>query len=192
MTEADPPTLPDSDLTSGWALVETDVEVVYRGLGVSVTGHTAVYEDETLRDRIVAAGGEDRVWRFFFASRLDISPSPGFGMSSVARPYVVRESKTVFTEELAERGFEDVVHGETQTVDIGGHRARMTPHRARLQLDGSDGTGEVSVLGAVVVWYDGDFHVAGGAYPTSGLAAWTEIDPDAYEAELLDLIRAVA
>ncbi|WP_254838350.1 hypothetical protein [Natronomonas marina] len=188
MGEADPPTLPESRLAgTGWTLSRTEAETVFEGLGVSVTGHTAIYEDEDLRERIVAAGGEDRVWRFFFASRLDITPSPGFGMASVARPYVVRESKAAFVEELRERGFEDIAHGDTETVRLGEHRARMTPHRARLPLDDTD----VGVLGAVVVWHDGHFHVAGGAYPTTGLQQWVETDPDAYESELLDLIRAV-
>lgn len=187
MSDAEPPTLPDSVLDdSGWALAETEADVVYRGLGVSVTGHTAVYEDTALRERIAAAGGEDRVWRFFFASRLDITPSPGFGMASVARPYVVRESKAAFAEELEARGFEDVVHGDTETVKLESHRARMTPVRARLPIGGVD------VLGAVVVWNGADFHVAGGAYPTRGLASWADVDPDGYETELLDLIRTVA
>jgi len=189
MGDADPPTLADATLAdSGWTLAETEVETVYRGLGVTVVGHTAVYEDAALRDRIVDAGGEDRVWRFFFVSRLDISPSPGAGMASVARPYVVRESNSAFAEELADRGFEDVEAGDTDTVRIDDHRARMTPHRARLPVDG----GAVAALGATVVWYDGGFRVAGGAYPTDGLEPWTVIDPEAYEAALLDLIRAVA
>ncbi|PSP40172.1 hypothetical protein BRC63_06230 [Halobacteriales archaeon QH_10_70_21] len=189
MSSGEAPTLPPSRLSdSGWTLSSEEAETVYRGLGVSVTGHTAVYEDAGLRERVVEAGGEDRVWRFFFASRLDITPSPGFGMVSAARPYVVRESKETFADELRDRGFEDVAHGDTETVRIEGFRARMTPHRARLSVDGTD----VRILGAVVVWHDGDFHVAGGAYPASGLERWVDVDPDAYEAELLELIRAVA
>jgi hypothetical protein len=185
----DPPT-PDSTRLSegGWSLSREEAETVHEGLGVSVTAHTAVYEDGDLRERIVEAGGEDRVWRFFFASRLDITPSPGFGMASAARPYVVRESKETFIEELHERGFEDVADGDTETVKLGGRRGRMTPHRARLSTADRD----VEVLGAVVVWHDGDFHVAGGAYPVSGLEPLVDVDGDAYETELLELIRAVA
>ena len=185
----DPPT-PDQTRLSEcrWTLSREEAESVYEGLGVSVTARTAVYEDADLRERIVEAGGEDRVWRFFFASRLDITPSSGFGMVSAARPYVVRESKETFADELRDRGFENIAHGDTETVRIGGHRARMTPHRARLSLDGAD----VRILGTVVVWHDGDFYVAGGAYPASGLGRWVDVDPYAYEEELLELIRAVA
>jgi hypothetical protein len=185
----DPPKPASERLSEGgWTLSREEAETVYRGLGVSVTAHTAVYEDAALRDRIAAAGGEDRVWRFFFVSRLVISPSPGAGMASVARPYVVRESTSAFADELTDRGFADVEHGDTETVRLADHRTRMTPHRARLPVDG----GAVGAQGATVVWYDDGFHVAGGAYPTAGLQQWTEIDPDAYEADLLDLIRAVA
>ena len=185
----DPPTPDPTRLSEGgWTLSREEAETVYESLGVSVTAHTVVYEDADLRERIVEAGGEDRVWRFFFASRLDITPSPGFGMVSAARPYVVRESKETFADELRDRGFEDVAHGDTETVRIEGFRARMTPHRARLSVDGTD----VRILGAVVVWHDGDFHVAGGAYPASGLEALVDVDADAYETELLELIRAVA
>ena len=185
----DPPTPDPARLSeNGWTLSREEAERVYEGLGVSVTAHTAVYEDADLRERIVEAGGEDRVWRFFFASRLDVTPSPGFGMASAARPYVVRESKKTFVEELRERGFEDITDGDTETVGLGGRRGRMTPHRARLSTAG----GDVGVLGAVVVWRDGEFHVAGGAYPTSGLEALVDVNADAYETELLELIRAVA
>ena len=52
--------------------------------------------------------------------------------------------------------------------------------------------GAVDVSGALVVWHDGGFRVAGGAYPTDARAAWPDIDPDAYEDDLFDLIRAVA
>ncbi len=190
MSDVDPPALSDDALAdSGWTLSREETETVFEGLGVSVTAHTAVYEDADLRERIVEAGGEDRVWRFFFASRLDITPSPAL-MASTARPYVVRESKKTFAEELRERGFEDIADGDTETVELGGRRGRMTPHRARL----STAEGEVAVLGAVVVWHDGGFHIAGGAYPTDGLerVAGHDVDPDAYEAELLELIRTVA
>ena len=94
MSDRDHPTLPPDRLgDSGWTLAETVHETVFRGLGVSVTGHTAVYEDLDLRDRIVAAGGEDRTWRFLFAARLEIGPPPGAAMASVARPYVVRQCR---------------------------------------------------------------------------------------------------
>ena len=189
MPEPDPPTLPDDRLgDSGWTLADRERETVYRGLGVSVTGHTAVYEDASLRDRIVAAGGQDRVWRFFFATRLEISPWPGTSIASAARPHVVRESNATFAEELTDRGFRHVEHGDTETVRLGGHRARLTPHSARLPtVDDA-----IGVLGATVVWYDGGFRVAGGAYPTDARAAWPDIDPDAYEDDLFDVIRAVA
>ncbi|PSP67678.1 hypothetical protein BRC85_06115 [Halobacteriales archaeon QS_1_69_70] len=189
MPEADPPTLPDGRLAgNGWTLVETEAETVFRGLGVSVTGHTAVYEDAGLRDRIVATGGRDRIWRFFFATQLDIRPSPAAGLASAARPYVVRESKSVFAGELADRGFRHVEYGDTETVRLDDHRARRSALRARLPVAG----GAVDVSGALVVWHDGGFRVAGGAYPTDARAAWPDIDPDAYEDDLFDLIGAAA
>lgn len=186
--DLEPPALPPSRLEGGWTLSKEYVETVFDGLGVTVEGQTLVYEDETLRERLVAAGGTDRVWRFFFVSRLDISPSPGFGMETVARPHVVRESKANFTTELRERGFEDVEIEETNRVRIGDHRGDLTPYRARLDADGTD----AEIVGALAVWFDGAFHIAGGAYPESGLEPWVDVEADAYEAELLEMIRATA
>jgi len=188
---SDPPSPSSSRLSDGpWALSDEYVETVFEGLGVTVEGRNRVYEDAALRERIAAAGGPDRVWRFFFVSRLSISPSPGFGMASVARPHVVRESKAAFGDELRDRGFVGVETDETTTVRVADHRATLTPHRARLPLAGD----AVSVVGALAVWHDDDFIVAGGAYPEAGLERWVEggVDADAYEDELLSLIRAVA
>jgi len=55
---------------------------------------------------------------------------------------------------------------------------------------------DLRVRGFLAVWLDGEFRIAGGAYPESGLEgllAEADVDPDgaAYREELLALIRAV-
>ena len=187
---AEPPTVPTERLAgSGWELARERSETVFEGLGVTVRSHTYVYEDVGLRERLVAAGSEDRVWRFFFSSRLEITPSPGFGMESVAMPHAVRESNEKFAEELRGRGFESVEAGDTQRVKLdSGTDGRLTPHHARLLV----GDAEVDVAGAMAIWYDGVFLSAGGAYPEAGIDRWVDADTDAFETELLELIQAVA
>jgi hypothetical protein len=187
---AEPPAVPDERLAdSGWELAKERTETVFEGLGVSVRSHTYIYEDVDLRERLVAAGSEDRVWRFFFTSRLEITPSPGFGMESVAMPHAVRESNKKFAEELRERGFENVEAGDTQQVQLDSRTdGRLTPHHARLPV----GDAEVDIAGAMTIWYDGVFLSAGGAYPESGIGRWIDADTDVFETDLLELIQAVA
>jgi hypothetical protein len=188
MSRVDLPDVPADRLEErGWSLTEERAETVFDGLGVSVSAHSCIYEDAALRKRVAEASGHDRIWRFFFGSRLDITPSPGFGMASVAKPHVVRESKKKFADDLRDRGFTDVVHRDTETVRLGdGTRARLTPYRAQITIEGET----IHVVGALAVWHDSEFTIAGGAYPKQGLDRWADIDPDAYESELLELIRA--
>ncbi|MCY4731456.1 hypothetical protein KY092_12925 [Natronomonas gomsonensis] len=184
------PAVPDSVRSdSRWKRTEETAETVFSLPNVEVTGHTVVYEDADLRERIVAAGGPDRIWRFVFATQLEFSPSLPFGTTSLVKPRIVTESKREFAEELRERGFEAVEVGDTESVRTDNRkRARLTRYRAQLTLDGET----LPVAGRVAAWYDGAFYVAGGAYPTDGLDRWVnDAETERYEKELLDIIRAV-
>lgn len=185
-----PPAVPDSVLSdSRWERTDETTETVFSLPALEVTGHTAVYEDAGLRERIAAAGGPDRIWRFVFATQLEFSPSLPFGTTSLVKPRIVTESKREFAEELRERGFEDVEVGDTERIRTDNRRrARLTHYRARLPL----GAETLPVEGRLSAWYDRDFYIAGGAYPTGGLDRWVnDAKTERYEKELLDIIRAV-
>lgn len=189
MSNAGAPSIPDEVRASGgWKRTEETTETVFSLPSVEVAGHTVVYEDADLRERIVAAGGPDRIWRFVFVTRLEFSPSLPFGTPTLVKPRIVTESKREFAEELRERGFEAVEIGDTESVRTDNRkRARLTRYRARLSVDGET----LPVEGRLAAWYDEEFYVAGGAYPTGGLDRWVDTETERYEKELLDIIRAV-
>lgn len=185
-----PPAVPESVLSdSRWERTDETTETVFSLPALEVTGHTVVYEDADLRERIAAAGGPDRIWRFVFATQLEFSPSLPFGTTSLVKPRIVTESKREFAEELRERGFEAVEVGDTERIRTDSRkRARLTRYRARLTVDGE----RLAVEGRLAAWYDGEFYIAGGAYPTDGLDRWVDdAETERYEGELLDIIRAV-
>ena len=63
--------------TAGWDLYEQTSDVVFSLPTAEVSEHTLVYEDNALRADIreMTGGALDRVWRFFFATRLTVSPA---------------------------------------------------------------------------------------------------------------------
>jgi hypothetical protein len=185
-----------------------------------VVAHTRLYEDaelhEAARDRI----GIDRLWRFFFATRLEFRPplAPGVGPAMV-RTTVSREAKQEFAADLERRGFEDVSRGRGQRMRTAtGDRASLTKYDASYRLDpasGTDLTGETSesegsgtsstdrghlpVTGWLAIWvHENAFRLAGGAYPERSLADVLGVADDrldsgreTYREELLELLRAV-
>jgi hypothetical protein len=185
-----------------------------------VVAHTRLYEDADLRDAARERLGIDRLWRFFFATRLEFEPplAPGIGPAMV-RSTVSKEAKREFAADLAERGFRDVSRGRGQRMRTAtGDRASITKYDASYRLDpasGTDSTGETSesegsgtsstdrghlpVTGWLAIWvHENAFRLAGGAYPERSLADVLDVADErldsgrgAYREELLALIRAV-
>lgn len=188
---ADEPSVAEERL-SGWELSEDRTETVFTLPAASVRGHTKLYEDAALRERVREATGVDHRWRFFFATALEFSPSLSRTAARIVKPTVVTESRRQFVSDLRDRGFESVDRGRTSTVRVdSGERARLTSVRAHYPLATDDGEVELDVAGYLGVWLGDDgFRLAGGAYPERGLAQFG-VDASGFREELLDLIRAV-
>ncbi len=186
MAPESPPVPSEQLAAAGWRRIDHRSESLFRLPGLNVFGETWIYEDATLRRRIAAEGGPDRLWRFFFATELRFEPSLGPGGAAMVRPIVVRGARESFADELRERGIDDVERTETGTLRTeGGHRARTAGYRGRLRVDEV----ELPIAGWVAVWNDGSFRVAGGAYPESGIERWIGTDRE-FRTELFSLIRA--
>lgn len=190
------PTVPDDRLAeTGWERIDESSDALARLPAVEVRGHTLVYGDRRLRERIRTATGIDRPWRFFFATRLSLRPSlpPGIGPAMIGS--IVRSrAKDGFEERLRDRGFESIERGRTDRVRVRtGERAELTAYDASCALEDRS----FSVAGHLAVWHhDGSFRIAGGAYPATDLSAVLghdlESDPGRFRQELLELIRDVA
>lgn len=172
-----------------WTLDARTSETVFSLSGLDVEGHTALYERADLRRAVRKAtdGALDQPWRFFFATRLTFEPPlAGVGPMAVF-PMVLSNARREFVADLEERGFEAVERGRTQRVRAdSGDRIRLTKYAARFRTD----TLDVGIEAWFGVWiHGGEFRIAGGASPTSGLPV--ELEPPAYREELLDLIRSV-
>jgi hypothetical protein len=183
----DPPAIPERRLLdSGWAKKEEVVETVASVAGITVRAHTAIYDDIDLRRRVIESGGTDRVWRFFFASRMVFTPSLSASIIRFAKPRVFREAREGFADELRERGFEGVTIGETTGMRIDSDTTgKLTTYEAVFEAE--DRT--VPIAGRAATWYDGTFYVAGGAYPTENLDVG--LPTEKYDEELLSLTRSV-
>ncbi|ADJ15976.1 hypothetical protein [Halalkalicoccus jeotgali] len=178
-----------SELLDEWTLDGRTTETVFSMSGLDVEGHTALYERADLRGPVRDAtdGGLDQPWRFFFATRLTFDP-PLMGIGPMAVfPMVLSNARRAFVADLEARGFEAVERGRTQRVRTdSGDRVRLTKYTARFAAGGVD-AGIEAWFG---VWtHSGEFRVAGGAYPVSGLPI--DLDPVAYRAELLAILRSV-
>ncbi|SDF27811.1 hypothetical protein [Halorientalis regularis] len=213
------PTVGSDALERGpWELRGRSEDTVFQTPTATVRGHTLVYDDADLRAALDQAGVADSLdpggegtlvdvadddtggfWRFFFATALSFRPplAPGIGPASMRGP-VVRESRESLLDDLRSRGFERVEAGRRQRVRTDtGDRATLTKVTATYPLD----RGQLDVEGWIAVWSrGGSFRIAGGAYPTRGLATLLdglpederpEIDPGRYRDDLLGLIRAV-
>lgn len=192
MAAPPPPSVPEADLEArGWTRSSDRTETVFEGLGVTVRSRTLVYEDADLRAAVADAGGPDRIWRFLFVSRLEMVPSPAFGMHAAIRPHVGRESERAFAERLRDRGIEDVAIGESERIELAGdRRAQLTPYRGTIPLGSDDDTETVDVVGRLAVWYDDGFYVAGCVGPSGPIDGWADADTDGDS--LSALIRTVA
>lgn len=200
MSDTRAPGVPDERL-DGWTMVEETTETLFALPTMQVRGHTLVYEDGPLREELRAAGDAlDMPWRFFFATRLSFHPplAPGIGPAAVL-PSVRSELQRSFAEDLDDRGFRAIEQGRSQRMRTGtGERARLTKYTARYNVEHDGADHDIDVEGWVAVWIrQGEFHIAGGAYPTRGFAALCTSagieldDSNAYREELLGLMRAV-
>jgi hypothetical protein len=115
-------------------------------------------------------------------------------------PTVATEAADAFVERLADRGFEDVRRARSERVRVDtGERARLRKYTARFDPGGD--RPELDVEGWTALWVrNGEFLLAGGAYPTRGLAELLDgvpeerrpdVSPSSFRNELLALIRSV-
>jgi hypothetical protein len=185
---------------SGWERADAYAETVFRLPTASVEGHTVLYEDRRLSEALDDVGF-DGPWRFLFATRLTFVPplAPGIGPASMY-PTVATEAADAFVERLADRGFEDVRRARSERVRVDtGERARLRKYTARFDPGGD--RPELDVEGWTALWVrNGEFLLAGGAYPTRGLAELLDgvpeerrpdVSPSSFRNELLALIRSV-
>lgn len=184
------PGVPTERLNDGWRLAERTNGTLFSLPALSVEGHTLVYERPDLREAVRAEFEEiDLPWRFFFATRLSFRPSlpPGIGAFSLL-PTVLGAARREFAADLRERGFEAVERGRNRRIHVeADERARLIPYEARFDV----GTFEAGITAWLAVWdRGGEFRIAGGAYPTSGLGS-VSLEPDRYREELFALIRGV-
>jgi hypothetical protein len=204
MTAPAPPTLPD-DRLAGWRRVDRTTDRPFEVGPVSVTSTTVVYDDDRLRRAVREATGIDGQWRFFFASRLAISPTTS--PSGALRRLVTDRARRGFRDRLRDRGFESPAERERRTIRLDGTDAAVTAYDATCRLGGV----RLSVVGWLAVWPDGpEFLLGGGAYPTAvvetGVGAATEgaepssdaaddlsalLTPDDFRKELFSLLRAI-
>jgi len=181
----------------GWVRIESEQQVLARLPVVTVHGHTVVYGDERLRERVADLAGCDRPWRFFFATRLGLSPSPPGSIPSMVARIVRSRVRDGFADRLRDRGFTDLEQTRRTELRVRtGERAHLTGYRGRDPLSCRDSGEALPIEGWVGVWSnEGTFYVAGGAYPATDLGALLaidlETDPDSFRSELFELLRTV-
>lgn len=188
------PTVPDERLT-GWRQVEQDVTSPFSLPVLRVTAATVVYEDADLRERVREHLDHDGQWRFFVASRVELTPSPP--PSEPLFRLVASQAASNFERTLSDRGFRSSFRHPSRSFRVRDAEARLYGFDA----NGSVGDATLGVRAWVAVWpADGSYLVAGGAYPvhvrrvsadseadTDGLA--TFFDAETFRAELFELIR---
>jgi hypothetical protein len=179
----DSPPAPSVDVPDGWIETESTTERLFAMSKVTVTATTVVYEDERLRDE----GGAFR--RFAFASRLRLRPSTS--SSKPLTKLVTSRAKAGFADRLADRGMRGVDERETRRFRVDGSEATLVGYDAACDVAGTD----LAVDGWVAVWAgdDGDYFVAGGAYPTRVLDGDRSqaLEPNRYRDDLFSILRSV-
>ncbi|SDM71450.1 hypothetical protein SAMN04487949_2378 [Halogranum gelatinilyticum] len=189
-----------SDRIDGWRLVDERVETPFDVRLVTVTAATAVYEDPELATAVRDATGSDGPGRFFLTSHVSLKPQPP--VSGTLRKLVTDRASRSFADQLRERGFTRVERTDERAFSVAGADARLVAY------DGQCPVGDltVDVQGWLAVWEtDGDFFLAGGAYPTGvsggrrdgGDAAQEveelqkRLEPGRFREELFELVRSV-
>lgn len=192
MSDSDDPPAPRLEVPDGWVATSTTTERVFSMSKVTVTATTVVYENERRPDS--ASDDEDAdeqtaFRRFVFASRLQLRPPTK--PSKPLTKLVTSRGKAGFADRLRERGMEDVDERETRRLRVGEIEATLVGYDATCTVEGTD----LAIDGWVAIWphEDGDYVVAGGAYPTRVLDGDTTsaIDPGRFRDELLSIVRTV-
>ncbi|GAA0221246.1 hypothetical protein [Halobaculum roseum] len=192
------PSVPSDALAEGgWRERERRETTEFDAAIVTVEAATVVYEDRVLRDRIREETGLDRLWRFFVASRLTVSPATG--PSPALTKLVANRAHAGFADTIADRGFEGVRRTDRDdeaAEDALDDGSRVAGYEALCRLDGV----AVRARGWAAVRPVGDAYLlVGGAYPTAVRSAPDErtddalaeaFDPDGYREELFSLMRA--
>ncbi|WP_338738877.1 hypothetical protein [Haloplanus salilacus] len=187
-----PPAVPDERL-SNWRRVDDTTETPFDAAGVTVSARVVLFEDDDLRTVVRDRAGVDRIWRFFLAARLSVSPVPP--VPGTLRGLVATRAGRDFADRLDARGFTAVDRVERRSLRIGDDDATLFRYDARCHVEGVT----LSVDGWLATWVpDRDVRLAGGAYPT-GVVDATEpdaaaalrdaLDPTAFRSELFELIR---
>jgi hypothetical protein len=186
----DGPPAPSVDVPDSWVAQETTTERVFSVSKVTVTATTVVYDDERLRERVeTETGGGFR--RFVFASRLRLRPSTK--PSKPLTKLVTSRAKAGFADRLADRGMADVTERESRRFRVDGTEATLVGYDASCVVEGT----RLAVDGWVAVWPgdDGDYFVAGGAYPTQVLdgddGLSDVVDPGRFRDDLFSIVRSV-
>lgn len=195
MNDDDPPA-PQVDVPDRWIAVETTTERVFAVSKVTVTATTVVYEDKRPHEEPESERASDGTEngsafrRFVFASRLRLRPA-----SKPSKPLtklVTSRAKAGFADRLRERGMEDVDETESRRFRVGDADATLVGYDAECTVEGT----RLAVDGWVAVWpHEGDYVVAGGAYPTSVLDGDGDgvdaFDPGRYRDELFSILRTI-
>lgn len=225
------PNVPESLLDEGgWELRgetknETVFEKEYSFLTVEAVASSVTYADAALREQVRTDTLDtlDTDLSLFSASRIDMAPSVDeLGpVRSEVKTRIRDNAVAELRSQMEAAGITDVEQTATGSLDVaGGATADLTelsgvfpvqdiefPVRedTTLTLEGT----ELAVDALLAVWAgDGNYLVAGGAYPAENFARVTEADlsdaisvtidvdlgltPDAYRDELLELVRNVA
>ena len=189
----EPPSIPE-DRLADWRRANDLSDTPFAAPGLTVTARILLYEDDRLRAAVRERTGVDRSWRFFLATRLELTPSPP--VTGALRGLVASRASRGFADRLEDRGFESVERTERRSLRVGDDDARLFGYDAHCRVDDVS----LSVDGWLAVWApDRSFRLAGGAYPIAVVDGDGEtadaladcLDPSAFRAELFELIRGV-
>lgn len=193
MSDRFPSPPPDAIAAGGWRERDREETTAFDAKVVTVEAATLVFEDVDLRERLADATGLQRVWRFFVASRLTLSPATK--PSTALTGLVANRALSGFADTLGERGFEGVRRTRDGDGPAVGDDARGAGYEALCRLGG------VSVRArgwAAVRPVEGSYLLVGGAYPTAVRQAPDDaatdaiesaLDPERFRAELFTLMQ---
>jgi hypothetical protein len=192
MSAADDPRPPSVEVPDGWVELETTTERVFSVSKVTVTATTVVYDDERLRER-VERETDAAFHRFVFASRLRLRPSAK--PSKPLTKLVTSRAKAGFADRLETRGMADVDERETRRFRVDDTEATLVGYDATYAAADT----ALAVDGWVAVWpgSDGEYFVAGGAYPTYVLDGEDRgdleevLEPNRFRNDLFSILRSV-
>lgn len=225
-----PPEVPQEALQDGgWELrEETNNETVfednYGPVTVEAAATSRTYADAALREQVRAdtLGTVDTDLSLFSATRIDMAPSVDeLGpVRTEVKNRIQDNARQQLRQRMEATGITDIERTGTDTIEVaGGIEADLTelsgvypvediqfPVRddTTISVEGAD----LGVTALLAVWAaDGNYLVAGGAYPAENFVRQTEselsdaitvsidvdlgLTPDAYREELLELVTGV-